>query len=382
MPRSSSSGTASRRSSPTTFSVTNSAGGGNNSVAFITGPHQEIHAAGDVTLTARASARRLPGGASAFHRDQPRALRRRRPGAEWGHRGQQRRSASVERSATPLANNINIEAGGSVTLNSGAANTGDASAAGRRPADRGHSINAGGAIQLNGTPRSAAILIAAATSARRGVDQRAWNAITVAGTLILHTTGDALLNGANQVGSLSAPGMPPCHPVKASAATCIYQFQRVEPLQCECRRHSDAEQHRFAGCQQRRDFQRQHEPRCRRGYRGHRRWPPGRDPERLRRADHQRRSLAVTSSDGRFATCRTAAAPRPSPVGWRRCRRQHTSVRRLCQVANDGGPARPSASSMATTSMSMARRASRASSIPAARRRFRSPGAAAETPSP
>ena len=156
--------------------LTNSAGGGNNSGAFITGPQQEIHAAGDVTLTARASGGDLPGvriGSSSTATNLELFV-----GGDLVLTGGTAVNNGVgigsSGSGTPLANNIKIEAGGSVILNAGELqNTGVRIGSGSNgTAGRGH-LHQGRRFYpaqrhaaLGGDPH------AGRRGARRGFDQR------------------------------------------------------------------------------------------------------------------------------------------------------------------------------------------------------------------
>ena len=108
------------------ISMTNSAGGGINSVGFILGGHQDIHAIGDVTMTARASGGDLPGvrigglsGAAATATDLTLTV-----GGDLILTGGTvaGNGVGIGSTAAPgpaFANNITITTGGDVILNSG-----------------------------------------------------------------------------------------------------------------------------------------------------------------------------------------------------------------------------------------------------------------------
>ena len=201
------------------ISLTNSAGGGNNSGGFITGPQQEIHATGNVTLTARASGGDSPGvriGSSSgatnleLFVDGDLML----TGGTAVNNGVGIGSSG---SGTAFANNIHIEAGGSVILKAGdLQNTGVRVGSGSSGTAGGDiSIKAGGSIQLNGTQRNASIRTLGNVSLDAVSITETGNGNITAGALTLSSAGDALLTGTNQVGSLSAPtvtGVPPALP--------------------------------------------------------------------------------------------------------------------------------------------------------------------------
>ena len=189
--------------------LTNSALGGIDSAGFIQGGHQAIHAAGDVTLTARASGGALSGvriGGSAGIPTDLRLL----VGGDLVLTGGTAANNGVGIGSTAsvggLANEITIEAGGSVILNSGTASgTGariGSPAAGAGPGSI--AIRAGKGIELNGVAQGTAIRTLGAVTLHADHIVERSNGFIVAGTLNTTTTGDASLTGPNQVSQFSA----------------------------------------------------------------------------------------------------------------------------------------------------------------------------------
>ena len=193
--------------------LTNAAAGGNNSVGFVLGGHQDIHAAGDVTLTARASGGDLPGvrigglaGAAPTASDLTLTL-----GGDLVLTGGTAANNGVGIGSTaasgvaPLANNITIEAGGSVILNSGVATSGVRIGSPQTATGPGAiRITAGGDIDLNGLGESAAIRsLGAVTLSANRITEDARGRI-IAGDLGTSSVGDTLLVGLNQVASFTA----------------------------------------------------------------------------------------------------------------------------------------------------------------------------------
>jgi filamentous hemagglutinin family protein len=189
--------------------LTNSAGGAIESVGFIQGGHQEIHAAGDVTLTARAAGGALPGVRIGGSAGSPTDLRLFVGGdlvLTGGTAANNGVGIGSSASVGGLANEITIEAGGSVILNSGTASgTGariGSPAAGTGPGNI--EIRAGNGIELNGVAQSTAIRTLGTVTLVADHIVEGSNGFIVAGTLNTATTGDASLTGPNQVSQFSA----------------------------------------------------------------------------------------------------------------------------------------------------------------------------------
>jgi trimeric autotransporter adhesin len=192
------------------ISMTNTAAGGFNTGAFISGGHQEIYAAGNVTLTARAGGGDLPGvrigGGTGVATD----LKLHVGGDLTLTAGAQNNGVGIGSSSTgtPLANDIYIEAGGSVILNASTATNagvriGSSSLNGT--AGGNIEIHAGGGIELNGTSQSGAVIrtLGNVTLDAASVSQTG-NGFVLADTLTTTTTGATNLAGPNDVARLSA----------------------------------------------------------------------------------------------------------------------------------------------------------------------------------
>ena len=191
------------------ISLTNSAGGGIDSVGFIQGGHQEIHAAGDVTLTARASGGALPGVRIGGSAGSPTDLRL-FVGGDLVLTGGTAANNGVGIGSTAsvggLANEIAIEAGGSVILNSGTV-SGTGARIGSPAAGAGPGsieIRAGNGIELNGVSQGTAIRTLGTVTLHADHIVEGPNGFIIAGTLNTATTGNASLAGPNQVSQFSA----------------------------------------------------------------------------------------------------------------------------------------------------------------------------------
>ena len=195
------------------ISLTNSAGGGTNSVGFILGGHQAINATGDVTLTARASGGDLPGvrigglaGAAPTATDLTLTV-----GGDLVLTGGTAVNNGVGIGSTaalgvpPLANNITISAGGDVVLNSGVPGSGARIGSPQTGAGPGSiSITAGGDIRLNGVDEFATVRTQGTVTLSAADITESVRGRVIAGTLNTLTTGDALLTGPNEVSTFSA----------------------------------------------------------------------------------------------------------------------------------------------------------------------------------
>jgi hypothetical protein len=203
--------------------MTNSALGGNNSVGFILGGHQDILAAGNVTMTARASGGDLPGvrigGLSA------------NPGIGFAGTGTDLKlvvggnlelNASTTRAnngvgigssaavGTPaFDNNITIEAGSNVSLNAGAfegsgVRIGTSTNTGTGTGGGDIRITAGGNISLNGTAQAAAIRTRGDVALEAATISEAGRGLIEANALTTRSSGDTLLGGPNTVSAFTA----------------------------------------------------------------------------------------------------------------------------------------------------------------------------------
>ena len=195
------------------ISMTNSAGGGINSVGFILGGHQDIHALGNVTMTARASGGDLPGvrigglsGAAATATDLTLTV-----GGDLILTGGTvaGNGVGIGSTAAPgpaFANNITITTGGDVILNSGVAGSAVriGSSATTGPAGGDIRITAGGDLWLNGVQENAAIRTLGTMTLDAASIVEGPKGFIEAGTLFTRTAGDALLTGPNRVGTFTA----------------------------------------------------------------------------------------------------------------------------------------------------------------------------------
>jgi len=196
------------------ISLTNSAGGGINSVGFIQGGHQDIGATGNVTLTARASGGDLPGvriGGLAGNNPTATDLTL-HVGGDLILTGGTAVNNGVGIGSTgaagapALANDITITTGGSVILNAGTlagtgVRIGSSANTGTGPGDI--SIAAGGDIQLNGVDQTAAIRTLDTVTLNAANISEGPRGLIIAGTLNTTTSGNTLLTGPNGVANFS-----------------------------------------------------------------------------------------------------------------------------------------------------------------------------------
>ena len=195
------------------INVTNSAGGGFNSLGFILGGHQDIHATGDVTLAARASGGDLPGvrigglaGAAPTATDLVLSV-----GGDLVLSGGSapNNGVGIGSTAAPgvpaLRNDIAIDVQGNVILNSGVASSGVRIGSPQTVTGPGDiSISAGGEIRLNGVEEFASIRTLGTVNLDAASITEAAKGRVIAGTLNIHTIGDALLTGPNEVAFFTA----------------------------------------------------------------------------------------------------------------------------------------------------------------------------------
>ena len=195
--------------------MTNSAAGGINSVGFINGGHQDIHARGDLTMTARASGGDLPGvrmGGLAGNLASATDLKLTVDGniVLSGSQTSANNGVGIGSTGAPgtaFGNNISIDLGGDLILNSGSlagtgARIGSSAATGAGPGDI--RITAGGDIRLNGVDQGTAIRTLGDVTLQAASITEASRGIIEANALTISTLGDTLLGGLNRVASFTA----------------------------------------------------------------------------------------------------------------------------------------------------------------------------------
>ena len=190
--------------------LTNSAGGGINSVGFIQGGHQQINASGDVLLEARASGGDLPGvriGGLAGNNPTATDLTL-NVGRDLILTGGTAPNNGVGIGSTaasgvpPLRNDITINAGRDVTLNSGVATSGVRIGSPQAGAAQGSiNITAGGNINLNGVNESASIRTLGTATLHAASITEATRGRIIAGTLDATAHNSMSLAGPNEVAS-------------------------------------------------------------------------------------------------------------------------------------------------------------------------------------
>ena len=198
------------------ISVTNSAGGGTNSVGFIEGGHQQINATGDVLLTGRASGGELAGvriGGRAGNNPTATDLTL-NVGRDLILTGGTAANNGVGIGSTaapgvpPLRNDITINAGRDVTLNSGVATSGVRIGSPQAGVTEGSiNITAGGNISLNGVNESASIRTLGTATLRAASITEAVQGRIIAGTLSTNTSGRTLLTGPNEIANFGGSSL-------------------------------------------------------------------------------------------------------------------------------------------------------------------------------
>lgn len=204
--------------------MTNSALGGNNSVGFILGGHQDILATGNVTMTARASGGDLPGVRIGGLSANP-AIGFAGTGTDLklvvdgnltlsGSTTTANNGVGIGSSAavgTPaFDNNITIEAGGNVSLNAGTfegsgVRIGTSTNTGTGTGGGDIRITAGGNISLNGTaPATAAIRTRGDVALDGAGISEAGRGLIEANALTTRSSGDTRLGGPNSVSAFTA----------------------------------------------------------------------------------------------------------------------------------------------------------------------------------
>jgi len=203
--------------------MTNSALGGNNSVGFILGGHQDILASGNLTMTARASGGDLPGVRIGGLSANP-AIGFAGTGTDLqlvvggnlelnGSTTRANNGVGIGSSAavgTPaFDNNITIEAGGNVSLNAGTfegsgVRIGTSTNTGTGTGGGDISITAGGNISLNGTAQAAAIRTRGDVTLDGATISEAGRGLIEANALTTRSSGDTQLGGPNSVSTFTA----------------------------------------------------------------------------------------------------------------------------------------------------------------------------------
>ncbi|HEX6157660.1 MAG TPA: hypothetical protein VFZ54_16665, partial [Burkholderiales bacterium] len=208
-------GTRLQRVRANNISMTNSAAGGINSVGFINGGgHQDIHALGNLTMTARASGGDLPGvriGGLAGNAPTATDLKLTVGGDLVLTGGTAANNGvgigSTAAPGTAFANNLTIDVGGNVILDAGSlpgtgARIGSSANTGAGAGDI--RITAGGDIRLNGVDQGTAIRTLGDVTLQAASITEASRGIIEANALTTSTTGDTLLGGLNRVNSFTA----------------------------------------------------------------------------------------------------------------------------------------------------------------------------------
>jgi filamentous hemagglutinin family protein len=179
--------------------------GGTNSFAAIRGGNQEIHASGDVRLTAGATFG-ADGGVRIGSRTPNPANLALFVGGDLvltgGSRADNNANIGSSGASGAVSNTIYIETGGSVMLNSGTG-AGARIGTGTAVSTGSVEIRAGGDIQLNGGAQPTAIRAGTVTLNAANISE-ASNGLIVADTLSTTTRGDTLLTGPNRVSSFTA----------------------------------------------------------------------------------------------------------------------------------------------------------------------------------
>ncbi len=189
--------------------------GGTDTVAAIQAGHQDIHATGNVTLTAQGALLGTAAGGPGVRIGAPQNTAAGsdltlRVGGNLTINGgtMAENGASIGSSAagTAAPNKITIDAGGSVMLNAGAEpGTGVRIGSGSNGTASGDiSIKAGGTIAMNGTARSAAIRTLDDVTLDAASISQGSNGFILADTLTTRTTGATNLTGPNEINAFNA----------------------------------------------------------------------------------------------------------------------------------------------------------------------------------